>query len=1168
MSTLTPFQKKAMEHTRHIALTANAGSGKTFVLAKRFVEIVLEKNLPLSKIVAITFTEKAAGELYKRIAEEINDRLKEEKDKKKISILRRIRRQLVSANISTIHSFCADLIKEFAPDIGVDTSFRPVDERISGELLDVTIGNFVASELQESFSNKTAELVRLFDSAQNLIKELKKLFAKRKTVERMLSEIKEKSSGKGADNLRKFFETKFEDYFGNFFEEILVEIKAVNDAVLNAEGENVIAQSVDELLPGVEKEKDVVKKILLLKNITTAITVNNGEKIRSQKYCKRSIRKTLDARLPSSLEAKLEILTKLKFDENPEEAEALLFEYRQKLLDLFEKILTEYERRKKALGYLDFEDLLLGAAKILKKEEARKLLSERFEFIMVDEYQDTNETQYEIIMPLLNQLKKGNLFVVGDDKQSIYMFREAELKIFEKTKEEIETSSDSESVLELPHSFRLAPNIAFFTNKIFKNIFANPNKKFNEVAHSDLICARKKNAGGKVEIFVTPEKEMEAEFVARKILLLRKEKIKYKEIAVLCRKRNLFDELSDAFLKYGIPFSILGSKGFYQSQIVSDVFNFLSFLLDNSNDAALIAVLRSPFFYFTDKLLLEMNFQRGKNFFEKLNQFARVNPNVLEAVSFLNKYTLLASELPLNELLRKSIAESGYLSVISSRENSELQKANLEKLISIANDFGNESFNTFYDFVEFLNNAINGIEDESEAEVIAEEDKVQIMTIHQSKGLEFSAVFIYGSHVQPNHPDVKEKSVVIDNEYGILMKVPARNNFFESYKEAPIVGLYKYYIERKESAENKRLFYVAVTRAKDYLCLSGSYNNNSSFRKDSFLKMTFDALGKDKDENSIELEGELEFMTFEKEDSKIDKDKIKFEIPVFHDLPEVVTSSQDGSQPTIPNRNLSEPFYDFPKDEIFSATRISAFEQCPLKYKLIYELGYAKLEKLLDENTNFDFKSEDEEDVIPANVKGSIIHKILEKEIPSEQLRNFIKDYLTAEDFPFDENSNSVGEIFDVVEAFRNSKVFLDLTKYNNYKNELPIYLRENDYFLFGILDKLIFAKDKIIIVDYKTDAVKKGEGEKKFKNYENQLLFYSYLIKKYFNPNLPVEVRLLFVRNPEESVVQILDNSKIEQFGQRLAEIISKIKERKFEKNTDHCFECQFFVSSNCKVE
>ena len=285
-----------------------------------------------------------------------------------------------------------------------------------------------------------------------------------------------------------------------------------------------------------------------------------------------------------------------------------------------------YTKKKSENGYLDYEDILLHTYGILQKDEIREELSEKYKYIMIDEYQDTNEIQYQIFLPLLSFLKKNNLFVVGDEKQSIYMFRDAELEVFERTRKDIELKSGKEALLTLPDSFRMAPSLCVFINQLFKSLFSNPRVIFNEVEHKDLICARNDSNLGEVEILLNEknkdEEDKEAELVSKRILKLADEKkINFSSIAVLCRKRRFFELLEKSFVKYNVPYSIVGGKGFYQKQPVYDIFNYFSFMLDKENDAALVGILRSPFFSVSDSNIFEISLCRGHNFWKKLKNF-------------------------------------------------------------------------------------------------------------------------------------------------------------------------------------------------------------------------------------------------------------------------------------------------------------------------------------------------------------------------------------------------------------------------------------------------------------------------------------------------------------------------------------------------------------------
>ncbi|MEJ2615759.1 MAG: UvrD-helicase domain-containing protein, partial [Ignavibacteriaceae bacterium] len=183
MISLTPHQLKALNYHSHTSLTANAGSGKTFVLSKRYLEIALNENISLRNIAAITFTDKAAGELYKKIADQIEDRINSSTDEQLLKKLENLRRQLVSANISTIHSFCIDILKENPIEAGIDANFIPIEEQLSNELIELAVEEVIKKSLQKNEDERRLKyLIRTFSSKSLFAKELISLIKNRKSV--------------------------------------------------------------------------------------------------------------------------------------------------------------------------------------------------------------------------------------------------------------------------------------------------------------------------------------------------------------------------------------------------------------------------------------------------------------------------------------------------------------------------------------------------------------------------------------------------------------------------------------------------------------------------------------------------------------------------------------------------------------------------------------------------------------------------------------------------------------------------------------------------------------------------------------------------------------------------------------------------------------------------
>ena len=205
---LTPHQQAALNYQSHTSLTANAGSGKTFVLSRRYLEIILNENLSLRNIAAITFTEKAASELFKKIASLIDEKIKEVENEQIRKKLERFRRQLISANISTIHSFCIDILREYPVEANIDANFTPIDEQLSNELIELSVEELIKQSFNSPEEETLKYLIRIFSSKNSFSKELIKLIKYRKKVIGISNSIYSKSENDIAD----FFRNTFNEY--------------------------------------------------------------------------------------------------------------------------------------------------------------------------------------------------------------------------------------------------------------------------------------------------------------------------------------------------------------------------------------------------------------------------------------------------------------------------------------------------------------------------------------------------------------------------------------------------------------------------------------------------------------------------------------------------------------------------------------------------------------------------------------------------------------------------------------------------------------------------------------------------------------------------------------------------------------------------------------------
>ncbi|MGK9477404.1 UvrD-helicase domain-containing protein [Melioribacter sp. OK-6-Me] len=1163
MKKLTPFQDKALRYDKNILLTANAGAGKTFVFARRYVDILLNENLSgnvdIENIVAITFTDKAAGELQKRIAIEIEERIKNETNFTKRKVIESLRSQLVNANISTIHSFCLNILREFAPEANLDANFIPIEQSEADDLLEICIDDALKNMIEvPEESERLKFLIRFFGGKYQLITNIKQSISKRKIIEN-INEFYAKSTDEILMILKQIYEHVLKLIFADDLHLFLNAVETVNRKVKEVNPSSSLISSVDIILSRQLTQENLPALLSNLRELKSIILTSSTRKLSNRGYLNKE-RETVQREI-QTIENFLSDFNNIIDCDWEDNVIIKLIEFGKAFIHVVEKVIELYNNKKKARGYVDFEDILLLTEKVVKLESAREYLRTRYKYIMIDEYQDTNELQYNIFMPILDFLKHGNLFVVGDEKQSIYMFRNAELEVFNKTRNVIESKREGGAVLTLPHSFRLSPPIVLFVNKLFENLFSVKNEElrnlFNEVKYDKLICARPETEKGKVELLIANGGEISEEMlVADKIYeLLNYEKLNPGDIGILCRKRKLFDRLETEFIKREIPYSIVGGRGFYQQQVVGDVFNYLSFIINRENDAALVGILRSPFYSISDSELLEISMTKGNSFYEKLINISKTDEKYKQVASLLAEHIRLATFEKPYALIRRILLDTGYWAVISSKRDAEQQLANLNKLIAIARNFTIKNFVNLYDFREALRNYIENFEDESQAAVSKNQNAVNLLTIHQAKGLEYKAVFVFGANETSGGYD----GIGIDKQLGIISKVYTDYDFTGEKKSNSIETLYNYIVQKKEIAEMKRLFYVALTRAENYLFITSSRND---IKKNSFMDLLSNGL---KIENidgieEINLYDEVEFMNLDSKEIDVYSKKMELKIPVHRNLSYQDSIYESSKNNTIEKKPLIGEIEDEPEKEIISATKIAIFNQCPIKYQLIYELGYSlTFEIVKQKEFNYDFKdNEDDEVKSYSDVKGRIIHAILEKETKYEEIEKQLSDLLQREMI-----HHSIEEmkknILNDLKKFYESSTYDELQKYKSYINEAEFYAQDGKNYLYGIIDKLIFENDKLIIVDYKTDNVDENEIHSKAENYFPQLKFYAYLISKVYPEVNRYEVRLIFIKHPDISVKKDLTRKEVEQFGNVIRSTIDKINKSDYSPNLNHCRKCHY---------
>lgn len=1169
---LTRHQNNALDLSHHISLTANAGSGKTLVLTNRFINIALRPDINLKEIVAITFTDQAAAELQEKISRRIDEEFENATDRQQKIRLKSLRQQISSANISTIHSFCISLLRRYPVEAGLDAGFIAIDNNQSNELLTLAVD----ATVKEAFDNPDIveglkEAVRILGSVFALKQQLMNLIRNRKNFLNLYEQVYSRGHSEIYNFYLEIRKTNSVLWAKIIEKDFLPLINTINDYAVIHPTKNRADREISEKIQNLNIN-DPAGYISGFVEIVRLMLTDKGELRKN--YIKEPV---FISEVQKIHGIRLEIAGAIPA--NDDELLRKLADFSLILCNLFALCFDQYERRKKNNGYLDFEDILLYTQKILKIPSVLEDLADRYKYIMVDEYQDTNDIQYQIFLPILNELQNGNLFVVGDDKQSIYMFRDAELSVFEKTKEKINEKLGK--ILSLPESFRMAPQLALFNNLVFRRILQNPDKNFNEVEHQDIICAKQTELNGGVE-FIIPESEPEenkklnsekintlAGLTAKWILnFLSREETKgifsYRNIAILCRKRNKFPALEKHLSKNSIPYTIVGGTGYFQRQLILDFYNLFAFLIAKENDHALAALLRSPFFLIPDTSLFNLTKNTGRNLWEKLCNAQNPERGLLAAREKLTRYLSLSATSECLPIIRKICKETNYLAVIASRRNGDLEYQNYRKFISLTTGFFSSDQRNLYDYLTYLKDAIDNIEDEPQAELIEEDDKVKVMTIHQAKGLEFEAVILFDLYEKFSTDNLKRGTVTLDKEFGILSKIPEGNNYIQEFAVPSAAWFYTLKNNRKLLAENKRLLYVACTRAKNYLAIA-SYSQIPE--RNSYYALLCEGMEMQTGIfNDAVITGNLKHLT-DISNNTLSEKEVSVSIKVYNGKDEI---SAPLSVREIPAKKLSKDaaITDYQHGEIISATVFATYKSCPLKYYLTYRLGYGDILEQFSViqrpyEKNYIITGEDEVIFPEPKLLGNLMHRVLEKDkvdLSDSMLRDLIISELAPDTIP---DARLEKYIKTLSQNVYNSKVMSRINSSDLVFNEHSVSVKTEDYILFGRIDKLVIKNESAVIIDYKTGDLN-GEDEK-IRFYSDQLRFYALIVSKLYPKTEKFELILLPIKSPENFISLTENRANLLSLEDEIKAMIKNIRIENFVKNTAHCKFCKYYQKNNC---
>ena len=1201
--TWTKEQKQVIElRDRNILVAAAAGSGKTAVLVERIIGRILDKKQPIDidRMLIVTFTNAAAAEMRERISAAIEKALEEEPEN---THLQKQATLIHNTQITTIHSFCLYLIRNYFHRIDLEPNFRiaeegelnllredVIEEVLNCNYEEKTQGfiNFVESFATGKNDDVLRELIfRLYHFASSYpwpfewlssvvenydfkdfgdLEEKEWMLELLSYLKRMLADVYKKAE----ENMALTLEYDGPDFATEVADHDKMRIGHLLDAKNYADLWNAMEGLTFDRMPVKRKFEGSVEKLELFKA--------NREEIKD------TVKKMKEQYFSSDMDEVLHRMQKMT-------------PIVKELVRLTEEFMQAYEAKKREKNILDFDDLEHLALKILIDEESKmptevaRECRRMFDEVMCDEYQDSNLVQ-ESLLHAVSREEDGeyNRFMVGDVKQSIYRFRLARPELFMEKYEKYTTEDSECQKVELHQNFRSRREVLEFTNDIFYMLMQ---KDLGNVTYDDAAAlypgaAYVDNTGIEAEVLLADSMEegleeaeltdairLEAEIVAARIKkLMREQKVtdkkngnlrnmRYSDIVILLRSFGRYgDTFLEVFEQKGIPAHASSKTGYFETVEVQTILSFLRILDNPRQDIPLAAVLRSSIGDFTDEELAQLKaagkewtFYRCILYAKELELSDGLLDKVEKFLQLLNKFRQLSIELPIHELLYRILEETGYMYYVSALPGGIRRKANLEMLLEKAVAYEKTSYRGLFHFIRYIDRLQKYEVDYGEAEVISENaEAVRLMTIHKSKGLEFPVVFLCGTTKKFNHQDSRS-SMVIHPKLGVgvdYIDPVARVKGSTLYKKAVARQL-----ELENSGEELRVLYVALTRAKEKLIITGVRKKNTEILEKLQRK-------------NIKAHDALPFLDRSKADCYLDwilpavisyGEKYFIQLWNVQDLVNEEAESQLSEATGLGSllHKIAEPVEwadTFVKEQLswkypFAAEtdRKSKYSVSELKHRAMdavfeadeqEEMLFGPKEKTMDSRESADAEESadsktayvprfagGEAEVNQGALRGSAMHRAVEC-LPVEKLAgnpNLAEelqreiDKLTAAGRLTKEMEKLLRK--DKLLHFYQSSLALRMKKAAE-KNELyiekPFVMGKNAdeiehdgsdtmVLIQGIIDAFFIEDGEIVLLDYKTDAV---SDEKKLADlYRKQLQLYQQALTG--NLGLPVKEKLLY---------------------------------------------------------
>lgn len=845
-----------------LLVSAAAGSGKTSVLVQRLIRQLSDtKNkIPADRMIVVTFTKDAAAEMKQRLTTALSQLIEKEPEN---SWLSRQQLLLQSAKISTIHSFCFDLIRDNIQELELSPGFRIMDETEAELMLNKAISDLV-TRYYEKFPQKIECLYNRFcykddSSIEKLISEIYKFISSVPFGHRWLEQCRDKYR----DN---------EDFYSEMTSE---SEKTILSMLTNAEicssgcVEAVSDCGNEKVIDILDTEYFSIRKIRDTFNDKTLSLKQKAQQYNSPEFSRLVMGKNFDEDVKEQVKSLRDCYKEILKEIIPKEFELVKyadedFEVHYEILSILCEMISSLEENlfktkveKNAIGFSDAETLTVQLLSSFTEEghiEKTSLaheLSEYYKIIMIDEFQDTNNNQ-DLIFKLLSHngtaYRAGdNMFMVGDVKQSIYRFRLANPKNFINTMNASvkynEEMPEENSYIQLNKNFRSSVDVINFVNFIFRGIMSEKSGDICYDKGEELVLgASYPECDRKTEVTILTGENEEisgAAYTAEKIYQMLESRVQVankdgvssrdcckKDFCILLRRKSDAAAYVSELSKYNIPAYCEETSGYLKSREISVILNILKIIDNPLIDTAFAAIMLSPMFMITDDELAKLRVSHKKGHIYDAVVWALEEENrsllpveLVEKLQYiydtLVQLRIYSATMSLTELIRKIYDRTDFISVIHMYDDGEKKRANLRALLEYARIYQESSDDGLSGFLRYIERItrINGDFRQGQT-VSTSEDVVMIKTIHKSKGLEFPFVFLCETHIAFNKLD-QRKNIQLNFEYGIGFRLQNRREF-QKYITLPFSTISKINL-RDSISEEMRLLYVALTRAKERL---------------------------------------------------------------------------------------------------------------------------------------------------------------------------------------------------------------------------------------------------------------------------------------------------------------------------------------------------------------